>query len=81
MACLEAIKAVSFVNHGVQSAEIDLKGHVVATDATGEVAYCGACYITRKTRDYKYIAVKPLHRCDCSVGRGLWDLGQTLVSC
>ena len=38
---------------------MDWKGHMVDMDSTGMYTYCTGCFVTRRARDAKYIAVRP----------------------
>ena len=38
---------------------MDWKGHMVELDCTGKYTYCMGCFVTRRARDAKFIAVKP----------------------
>ena len=52
-------KAVSVLSSAPKPrVHFDWRGHQVATTICGRFAYCGACHVTRKSRDSKFIAVK-----------------------
>ena len=39
--------------------DVDWRGHDVLQETTGRYAYCSLCFIARRVRDVRYIAVKP----------------------
>ena len=52
--------------------DVDMKGHVFATSEDGSYVFCSRCFISRKSRDRKWILLHPCAYPD-RPARNLWE--------